>query len=155
MQTTTNQPAAPPVESRSTKGLRIVLGLIGLFVAVSGLNIALGGITTLGWEGRSDFVTVADQGDFDVQDNHIRFLGGVWVGLGLAYLAAARWLHQLRMTVVVFSGLLFVGGLARLSSGSLSLVLSGSIVGSITAELVFAPLLAWWTLRATRPSEPR
>ena len=155
MQTTQTAPEQTTSHGSGNRGLRIVLGLIGVFITVFGLNVALGGIETLGWEGRSDFVAVTDQSDFDIQDNHTRFIAGVWTGPGLVFLAATRWLDQLRTTLVVLSGLIFVGGLARLSSGSLSLLLSGDIVGSFLAELILAPLLAWWLIRsAPRPETP-
>lgn len=138
------------VRPRTILVLRVVLGLVGVFVTVFGLNMALGGIETLGWEGRSDFVAVTDQDQFDVQDNHVRFVSGVWTALGLVFLAAAmRWLVELRTTLVALLAMIFLGGLARLSSGSLSLLTGIDIIGSIIAELLLAPLLAWWILRAT------
>ena len=55
--------------------------------------------------------------------------------------------------LVVFSFLIFCGGLARLSSGQLDLLLGADILAPLIAELVLAPLLAWWVWRATaRPS---
>ncbi|MEM9653468.1 MAG: DUF4345 domain-containing protein [Actinomycetota bacterium] len=90
---------------------------------------------------------MTNQDDFDVQDNHVRFVSGVWVGLGLAFLAAARWPRELRTTIGALSAAIFVGGLARLSSSDLTLVLSGSIIGSFAAEIILAPALAWWSLR--------
>ncbi len=162
---TTGADAAPAVDDtmstsstepsrRSTGTLRAVLALIGAFITIFGLNMALGGIETLGWEGRSDFVDVTDREQFDVQDNHVRFVSGVWTAIGLVFLAATRWLHQLRLVLVTLLAMIFLGGLARFSSGSVSLITGADLIGSITAELVLTPLLAWWVLRSTAPGAP-
>lgn len=140
-----------PTTRRPTTALRVVLGLVGAAIVALGLNVALGGIATLGWQGPTDYFTVTSQPDFDVQDNHIRFLAGVWTGVGLVYLTATRWLHELRTTVALFSAIVVVGGLARLTSETPGVVLERGIIGSLVAELLLFPLLAWWTWTATRP----
>ena len=40
--------------------LRIILGLIGVGILFLGLNIGLGGIQTLGWQGAGPFITITD-----------------------------------------------------------------------------------------------
>lgn len=62
--------------------LRGVMALLGLAVVVLGLNIGLGGIRTLGWQGGAvEFLTVTDPALFAVRDSHVRFIGGIWLAL--------------------------------------------------------------------------
>lgn len=63
----------------SLLGLRVVLVLAGVVVCITGINLAFGGIRTLGWQGAFDFIQVIDERRFLAQDSHIRFLGGVWL----------------------------------------------------------------------------
>ena len=75
--------------------LRILLAIMGVVIIWLGLNIGLGGIATLGWQGPSDFFTITNKAAFHVQDNHVRFIGGVWLGVGMFFIAGAILLHQL------------------------------------------------------------
>ena len=68
----------------SRTGLRVAMVLFGLAVIFTGLNRAYGGIATLGWQGRRTSPTVANQQVWLIQDNHTRFLGGVWTAVGLS-----------------------------------------------------------------------
>ena len=64
-------------------GLRVILLLTGTIVVWLGLNVGLGGFETLGWQGAQGFFAVTDPETFAVQDNHIRFIAGVWLSVGL------------------------------------------------------------------------
>ncbi|MEM7285050.1 MAG: DUF4345 domain-containing protein [Actinomycetota bacterium] len=133
------------------KALRVVLGLVGAFIVFFSLNMTLGGFETLGWEGRNDFVDISDQDDFGIQDSHVRFASGVWTGLGLVFIAGARWLHELRVVLVAGLALMFLGGLARLTAADGSVLTSPDILFALALEFVAIPLLAWWILRSVRP----
>jgi hypothetical protein len=125
--------------------LRIVLALLGAAVVVTGVNVGFGGITTLGLQGPTEFISVTDPDAFRNQDSHVRFLGGVWLGLGLLFLAGAVRLNALRVAVGAALLLVLIGGLSRLSGGQLD-VLTGPGVGpSLAAELLLAPVLLWRT----------
>jgi hypothetical protein len=124
--------------------LRIVLLAVGAVMIALGLNVGLGGIPTLGWQGSTDFVSVTNVGAFAAQDNHVRFLGGFWLGAGLLTAAGAVFLNQLRPVLTGIAAMVFVGGLARLSVGDLALVTSAAILPSLAAELVLFPMLALW-----------
>jgi hypothetical protein len=65
--------------------LKIVLALTATFIVLSGLNIGLGGIPTLGWGGQKDFLTVTNETDYRIQDSHVRYVGGLWLGIGLFF----------------------------------------------------------------------
>ena len=130
--------------------LRGVLAVVGAVIVFLGLNVSLGGIQTLGWQGGAvDFVRVTDPGVFAVRDNHFRFIGGVWLGLGLVMLAASVAFQRLRSVVVAFTAMVFVGGLTRLS-GDLSVLTSLAVAPSLVFELVAMPLIGTWALRAER-----
>jgi Domain of unknown function (DUF4345) len=60
--------------------LRVVLLVVGAVMIALGLNVGLGGIKTLGWQTAGEFVQATDIVAFSNQDNHVRFLGGFWLG---------------------------------------------------------------------------
>lgn len=124
--------------------LRIVLLLAGVVMVALGLNVGLGGIPTLGWQGTTNFLSVTDAAAFAAQDNHVRFLGGFWLGAGLLMAAGAFFLERLRPTLTGIAAMVFVGGLARLSAADPALVTSAAILPSLAAELVLFPLLGVW-----------
>lgn len=123
--------------------VRTVLGLTGLVALFTGANVGFGGIETLGLEGPADFVEIADPAAFAVHDNHVRYLGGLWFGMGLLFLAASIRLDRLRVPVMTALALMFVGGVSRLSAGDLSVFVSSLAGPSFAAEIVVMPLLLW------------
>lgn len=70
---------------KNTTILKIVLVLAGLFILFTGLNVALGGIKTMGWQGQTGFVQVADEHIFSIRDSHTRFIGTIWAGVGFMF----------------------------------------------------------------------
>ena len=130
--------------------LRLVLTLIGMMIVWLGLNVALGGIPTLGWQGPADFMSVTNEGAFAVQDNHIRFIGGVWTSVGLFMLFGAAKLHQLATVLKTLLAMVFIGGLARFSAADSELIMSANIAPSLIAELIVLPLIGGWIHHATR-----
>ncbi len=125
--------------------LRLVLVLGGGFILLTGVDVGLGGITTLGLMGPKDFVTIADPHAFSVHDSHVRFLGGLWIGVGLAFLGGAIWLQSFKPALYLAYAAIFVGGLARLTSQPQDILFAGEIAGSLAAELIGMPLLFVWT----------
>jgi hypothetical protein len=130
--------------------LRGVLVLIGLVVIALGLNVGLGGILTLGWQGgTAPFLTITDPALFAVRDSHVRFIGGVWLAAGLLLLAGGFQLARLRTVLIALTAMVFVGGLARFS-GDFAVLLQPAVAMSLGLELVGFPLLGWWVSRAER-----
>jgi hypothetical protein len=127
--------------------LRIVLALAGAAIVVLGLNVGGGGIATLGWQGPTDFFEIVDARAFAIHDNHVRFLGGLWLGVGLTFLAAAFKPHLLKRVILTLCMLIFIGGLARLSASNPLLIFSADLGPSVFTELVLFPLLAIWIHR--------
>lgn len=130
--------------------LRIVLAAVGAVMIALGLNVGFGGILTLGWQGSTDFVSVTNAGAFAAQDNHVRFLGGFWLGAGLLTVAGAFFLDHLRPVLTGIAAMVFVGGLTRFSVADPALITSAAILPSLAAELVLFPALALWLWRRPR-----
>lgn len=131
--------------------LRGVLALVGAVIVFLGLNVGLGGIQTLGWQGGAvPFFDVTEPGLYAVRDNHIRFIGGVWLGLGILMLAASVAFQQLRTVVVAFTAMVFVGGLVRFSGGNMQVLLGMDVLPSLVFELIAMPLIGLWAWRAER-----
>ncbi len=130
--------------------LRMVLGLIGAVVIWLGLNVSLGGIVTLGWQGPTDFLTVRNPDAFSVQDNHIRFIAGVWTGVGVFMSVGAIFLEKFKSILLALMVMVFLGGLARLTAGDPALLMSSKIAPSLLMELIVFPLLGLWVYRTTR-----
>lgn len=124
--------------------LRILLAIVGVVIFIIGLDVAFGGIRTLGWLGPTDFLEVVNASDFNVQDNHFRFLGGTWIGIGLVFVAGAFAFQRMRTALVTLCAVVFVGGLARFSTPDLATLAHSSVLPSLLAELIMFPLLGLW-----------
>lgn len=131
-------------------GLRVILFFTGIIVVWLGLNVGLGGFETLGWQGAQGFFTVTDPDTFAVQDNHIRFIAGVWLSVGLLLIAGSVALHRLRSVLISLTGMVFIGGLMRFTSADGTLLVSSSIAPSLIAELIAFPLLGFWIFKVTK-----
>lgn len=129
-------------------GLRVVLLLAGAFIVFTGLNIALGGIPTLGWQGQTAFFQVTDGTAYLAQDSHVRFLGGLWTAVGIFFMVAARKPSAHKPALVLAYAAIFLGGMARFSQLEFGTLFGPDIVGSLAAELIGMPLLWLWTRRA-------
>ena len=134
---------------------RIVLLLGGAFVVLTGLNNSLGGLNTMGWLGISDFYQVTNMEMFKIRDNHVRFIGGVWTALGAFLCLAATNPLKYRQRIYLVCAAIFVAGFARFTSGDFVTVFGPDIIGSLAAELIGMPILAFWLNRLEGSSETR
>jgi hypothetical protein len=123
--------------------VRTVLGLTGLVALFTGANFAFGGILTLGLEGPRDYVQVADPAWFAFYDSHMRYVAGLWFGMGLLFIASAVQLDRMRPAVMAALALMTVGGLSRLSAPDLSILANPLVGGPFLAEILLMPLLLW------------
>jgi hypothetical protein len=136
------------VMSRGSRvGLRIVLLLLGALTILAGLNKALGGLRTLGWQGEIASFEVTHEHAFLVLDSHVRFLAAVYTGLGLIFLLAAADPRRFRTPLGVACALIFAGGLARLSQMRPEVTFGPDLLVSMVAELALMPFLWWWATR--------
>ena len=129
---------------KSTYLLKSIIGLTGIIIMFMGINIGFGGIETLGWQISPDFVSVNNATQYAIQDNHIRFIGGVWFGIGAVFLLGTVAMKQVQTVLVTSCYIIAVAGLFRLSALDPNLILSIAIAPSITLEIIGFPLLAWW-----------
>jgi hypothetical protein len=151
-------PLTTPKESimatSSIRALQVVLVLAGAFTTFTGINIAFGGIATLGWQGVANFFAITNEHAFLVQDSHIRFLGGVWIAVGLLLSIAPTNLRRFEDALYFVFVAILLGGLARLGQMSPDVTFGVDIVGSWIAEVVGMPILIFW-LRCALRTDPR
>jgi hypothetical protein len=128
--------------------LRLVLALAGVGIVLLGIDNAAGGIATLGWQVSPDFFYVNDTDAFAVRDSHARFLGGVWLAMGIVFVAASVRPTRFARTVPFLCGAIFLGGLFRFTQvQNLPVLVSGDILPSLALEFILFPLIGWWTIR--------
>ena len=130
--------------------LRIILGLTGLYIIASGLNIAVGGMPTLGWGGQTNFFTITDMQPYLIQDSHVRFVAGVWLGLGLFFVLTTTNVYKYRPQLLFACILIFIGGLSRLFQMHPEITFGKYIIGSFLAEVVGMPILFTWIYKSTK-----
>lgn len=132
--------------------LRVVLVLIGVGFIYTGIDNAFGGIMTLGWQGLSDFAQVTDPHQYLVRDSHVRFLGGVYVLMGVATALSATRPTQFKAVVQLILIAAFAGGLARFSQMDLSVTFGEGVLVPLVIELAVMPLLYVWVSRTIKQS---
>lgn len=80
-------------------------------------------------------------------DSHFRYLSGLLLAIGIAYLSAVPRIEQRRGRFLLLGSVVFVGGLARLLSVLSSGSASPAVIAALVMELVVAPALTLWQLR--------
>jgi len=132
--------------------LRTILFFAGSFIIFTGLNIGLGGIATLGWQTKTEFVEVINQYAFSVQDSHIRFVGGIWMGIGMLFMVSTVNLQKYRNLLLFSFLLIFLGGLMRLFQPNLEIAFRQDILGSFLCEIIGMPILYLLLDKTTKAS---
>lgn len=141
---------------RAFAALVVLIGAINIFL---GINVGFGGLQTLGWQGDGSFFTVTDEHLYLIRDSHIRFYGGLYIGIGLFLILSVTDLLRYRTALNLVFVLIFAGGLARLTVLRPDVIFGAELVGSLVAELVLMPVLYFWLARiagsyAERRPEP-
>ncbi len=137
----------------SSTALKIVLIIVGAIAIFIGINVGFGGIETLGWQGSTDFLEVVDESRYLVQDSHVRFLGGAFGAIGLFLILATTNLVKYQQGLNLAFGVIFIGGLARFTMGDSDIIFGANIIGSLAAELILIPILAFWLSRVVKSTE--
>lgn len=132
----------------NVKALQVVLVLAGLFTVFVGINVAFGGILTLGLLGQTKFLDITDLTQYLVQDSHVRFFGGMYGSAGLLLLIGAINPRKFQAALQVVFILFFMGGLARFTMLRPDVVFGPAIIGSLTAELILMPILYYWVAQS-------
>jgi hypothetical protein len=147
MNTSSNSPA------RNPKALRIVITMLGVVTAFVAVNVALGGLDTLGLQGPTDYFRVTDQHAYAIRDSHAHYYGGVYLALGIFLVYAARDVRRFRQGLYVVFVMIFVGGLARLTQLEPHVTFGRDLLPSTVIELVGVPLLGLWVARAAHAAD--
>lgn len=133
---------------------RIVLMVLGAINIFLGINVGFGGISTLGWQGQTKFFEVIDEYAFLMQDSHIRFFGGLYIGMGIFLMLASTNVKKYYTALNLVLGLIFMGGLARFTMMRPDIIFGRDIIGSLLAELVLMPILFVWLLKIVKAPTP-
>lgn len=140
---------------KNGRALNAVLVVVGVAICILGLNIGLGGIRTLGWQGARDFISITDQAVFATQDSHIRFIGGLWFGFGVLFVAGGFMLERLRQVLIALCGTIALAGLFRFGGPDVQGLASAAIAPSLVLELLGFPVLALWLAKSVGPRQVR
>lgn len=127
---------------------KIILSITGVVIISLGINVGFGGIKTLGWQNPREFLSIADPAVFAVQDSHMRFLGGIWTGIGVIFVLAGLALNTFRNTIILLCITIFAAGLFRLGAPDFNADLLVKIGPSLVFELVGFPLMAFWLYKS-------
>lgn len=139
------------ISSKVFRTLLIVLGALNIFI---GINIGFGGILTLGWQGQTKFLEVTNDYIYLMQDSHIRYFGGLYIGVGLFLLLAVTDLRKYQPALNLIFFLIFMGGLARFTMLRPDIIFGRDIIGSLLAELILMPILYGWLSKIVKSSTP-
>lgn len=132
------------LSSKIFRAIIIVLGLLNIFI---GINVGFGGIATLGLQGQTEFFEVTNENIFLMRDSHIRFLGGLYGGIGLFLILAATNLNKYQTALRLIFAVIFVGGLARFTMMRFDVIFGQDILTSVLVELILMPVLYVWSSR--------
>ena len=122
--------------------LQIAVAVAALVPITAGLAGILGGPTVFG------------PGALGVSlDSHVRYLSGLLLGIGLAFWSFIPRITRVTDQVQLLTGLVVLGGLARLLSLILAGVPSAGMMFGLVMELVVTPVLCLWQGRVARSAE--
>jgi len=131
---------------RAFRFVLVALGAISAFVA---LNVAFGGLETLGWQGPTEYFHVSDADAFLIRDSHARFYGGVYAGIAAFLILASTDPRKYRQCLAFTFVLIFFGGVARLTQMNPDVVFGPDLFVSTLVELAGMPALLLWLGKAT------
>ena len=137
------------LSSKVFRAILVVLGALNIFI---GINIGFGGILTLGWQGQTKFLEVTNEYGYLMQDSHIRYFGGLYIGVGLFLILASTNLRKYQTALNLVFFLTFMGGLARFTMLRPDIIFGQDIIGSLLAELLLMPILYLWLSKLVKSS---
>jgi hypothetical protein len=135
------------ISSKALKAVLILLGLYGIFLSI---DFGVGGIASLGWQGGTEFLLVTDEARYGVQDSNFRFFAGVFGVIGVLMIISATNLKRYQEILNLMFVLIFVGGLTRFTSGDIAVLLSAEVAVAIFVEIVLMIVLYFWLAREVK-----
>lgn len=135
----------------SAIALKIVLLLIGVYGLFISIDFGVGGFTSLGWQGTTEMVEITNPMRYSVQDNHFRFLGGVFSLVSAFMIFAVTDLRKHRQVLNFCFALIIVGGLTRFTAGDFEVLLSPEIGVALFFEIVVIGGLYFWLRQVAQP----
>ena len=142
--------ANPQPSTASAKLLRLTLVGLGAVSAFVAVNVAFGGLESLGLQGPTDYVQVTDRDAYLLRDSHAHFYGGVYLGIAIFLIVASTNLRKYRTGLHVVFAAIFLGGVARLTQLEPAVTFGKDVAVSSLIELVGMPAMALWLAAATR-----
>jgi Domain of unknown function (DUF4345) len=133
--------------------LRLLLAVFGVIALITGGADTFGGI-----EGFSTLAGVPHEVDLtsdsgSMIENQVRFLGGIWLGVGFMILYAT-WNWGTSSTLIRFAGLaIFLGGIGRVMPWAVGGIVPEAMFPPIFLELVVFPALVFWDSRIRAAAE--
>jgi hypothetical protein len=122
------------MERRALQFAILLAGFVPVFGGGSGAFL---GEAAFGpWAGRAE-------------DSHIRYLSGLLLAIGLVFWACIPTIERRGEIVRLLTGVVFVGGLARLG-GFLTVGDPGRMHWALVMELLVTPTLCLWQTRVSR-----
>jgi len=140
--------------STSARALRVVLVVLGAVSAFVAINVAFGGLETLGLQGPTKYFQVTNHEAYLLRDSHARFYGGVYLGIAAFLIVASTNLAKHRGALNVVFALIFLGGVARLTQLEPGVTFGPTLAVSSLIELVGMPALTLWLAAATKTARP-
>ena len=145
--TTTIHTNSSTTSARLLRVVLVALGAVSAFVAV---NVAFGGLETLGLQGPTKYFRVIDHDAYLLRDSHARFYGGVYLGIAAFLMIASSNLRKYRSALNVVFALIFLGGVARLTQLEPGVTFGKDLAVSSVVELIGMPAIAAWVAHATK-----
>ncbi|MBA3868335.1 MAG: DUF4345 family protein [Anaerolineae bacterium] len=128
------------ISSKALKAVLILLGIYGIFLSI---DFGVGGITSLGWQGETEFLLVTNEARYGVQDSNFRFFGGGFGVIGVLMIMSATNLKKYQEILNLMFRLIFVSGLMRFTSGNIALLSSAELSVAIFIEIVLMIVLCF------------
>jgi Domain of unknown function (DUF4345) len=124
------------------KVLQIVLGVLGLIPILTGGLDLIVGANALNLAGAA--ISPEVLANNIVLDSQIRFLGSVWLGIGIVLYWLLPKIETQTTLFRLLLGIIFLGGIGRLTSVFLVGVPPIELIAATVLELIGMPLLIFW-----------
>lgn len=119
------------------RALQVSIAIAALLPVVGGLSGVMQDASGGNWSG-----------------NHHRYLSGLLLAIGLGYWSTLPAIETMGGRIKLLTGLVVVGGLARLLGVVMGDTLTLQVTAALAMELIVTPLLCLWHAQATSRQDP-